>query len=80
VPGHPDRELPQGDIFSLGRLALYCLLGDVEYRARAIARPRSEHHFDLSGIDAGLAREIGRATDFFAGNRHHSCRDFRDAL
>jgi hypothetical protein len=77
APGSPQRGKPTNDIFSLGRLALYCLLGEQEYRRRAAVKKGLD---TMSGLDADLDDLIKRATRYFPAERPQSCREVVSSL
>jgi len=74
IAGHEDRGRPQGDVFSLGRIAAYCLLGDQTYRSRAVWRD-----LQLDDLDPRCADLIVKATHRRVGLRHRSVHEFIDA-
>ncbi|WP_017715562.1 NERD domain-containing protein kinase family protein [Kamptonema formosum] len=72
---HPHRGKPQNDIFSLGRLAAYCVLGDAEYRQRL-----RDDKIDLQGVDTHLAGIIDRATQYRSSDRYGDIDEMLAAL
>jgi hypothetical protein len=75
VHKHPQRGKPQNDIFSLGRLAAYCVLGDAEYRQRL-----RDGKIDLQGVDTHLAGIINRATQYRSSDRYGDIDEMLAAL
>ncbi len=75
VHKHPHRGKPQNDIFSLGRLAAYCVLGDANYRQRL-----RDGKIDLQGVDPQLAGIINRATQFRSTERYGNIDEMLAAL
>ena len=72
---HPHRGKPQNDIFSLGRLAAYCVLGDAEYRRRL-----RDGKIDLEGVDPHLAGIINHATQYRSSDRYGDIDEMLAAL
>ncbi len=71
VSRHPARRRPQVDLFSLGRLAAFLLLGDTVYR-RALSGSEPIR-FPLP--DTPLGQTIARAMERRADDRHGSARE-----
>jgi hypothetical protein len=69
------RSTPAPDIYSLGRLALYCLLGDAAYRERVVRRD-----FTPPAGDATLARAIQTANESYPAARFANCGEMLAAL
>jgi hypothetical protein len=78
--GHSNRGQAGTDIFSLGRLAAYCLLGHVRYRDAVVGTDLDSVRFDLSGIGQSLRRIVERAMELRPEHRHPAARDLADEL
>ena len=78
---HPDRGKPQSDIFSLGRLAAYCLLGDAKYRQRLGKEGIDlDLQGELQGIDAHFKSVIEGATQYRSSQRYANIDEMLAAL
>jgi serine/threonine protein kinase len=77
---HSDRGKPQVDIFSLGRLGAFLLLGKDAYRDRVTAQAVDGPDFALPTTDARLVRTLQRAMDRRPAARQSSAADLADEL
>jgi hypothetical protein len=72
---HPKRGQATTDVFSLGRLATYCLLGLDRYRAAVLDKDLDAVRFDLSGSGLALPRIIERAMEHRPEHRYATVHD-----
>jgi hypothetical protein len=77
---HPARGRCETDVFSLGRLGIYCLLGETKYREVVAGQSDEPLTFDLSAADPILRRVLARAAEYRAENRFSSARDMAAEL
>ena len=80
IHAHPKRGQRGTDIFSLGRLGAYCLLGHDRYRGAVMHQELDSVRFDLSQAGTGLQRILEKAMEHRAEDRHASAADFAEEL
>jgi hypothetical protein len=77
---HPKRGQPGTDVFSLGRLGIYSLLGETKYREVVTGQSDEPLTFDLSAADPALRRMLARATEYRPENRYLTAREMAAEL
>jgi hypothetical protein len=77
---HPGRGKSPTDVFSLARLAAYCLLGENKYREAVEASSREPVAFDLSAAGASLRGVLQRAMEYRPENRFSGPGEMPGAL